>query len=308
MPVSAAVSARSTMAVTPMPPAVHTEISPRFACGSSSNSFAATARMRAPVAANGWPTAMLLPWRLSFARSIAAQRRVAVQAVAAVLRRFPGLQRAQHLRGEGLVDLVEVEVLQRQVRILQHRRDRIGRAPSAGPRGRWRNPPPRSCRRSAAPSPAGRARFAQSSLASSTAAAPSVSGVLLPAVSVPALLVSNTGAAWPAFPPRYRRARCCRDPARRKGTTRSALNPDFHAAAARRWLCAASSSCACARDLPGLGHQLAALAHREARARFDHAGHHRLEMARAQPQPGLEALPEAAAAIARQQQFAILRG
>ena len=40
---------------------------------------------------------------------------------------------------------------------------------------------------------------AQASLASSTAAAPSVSGVLLPAVSVPALLVSNTGRNFESF-------------------------------------------------------------------------------------------------------------
>src|SRR5438132_6110850 len=39
-----------------------------------------------------------------------AQRLRALEAGAAVLLGFPGLQRAEHLRGEGLVDLVDVEI------------------------------------------------------------------------------------------------------------------------------------------------------------------------------------------------------
>src|SRR4051794_10636689 len=41
-----------------------------------------------------------------------AQRFVAAELLPAEVRVLPGLQRAQHLRGEGLVDLVVVEVLQ----------------------------------------------------------------------------------------------------------------------------------------------------------------------------------------------------
>src|SRR5207249_5332864 len=48
-----------------------------------------------------------------------AQRLRALEPGAAVLLRFPGLQRAEHLRREGFVDLVDVEVLQP---------DEIGRA------------------------------------------------------------------------------------------------------------------------------------------------------------------------------------
>ena len=44
----------STSAATPMPPAVQTEISARCFCVVA-RSFAVAPRMRAPVAANGWP-------------------------------------------------------------------------------------------------------------------------------------------------------------------------------------------------------------------------------------------------------------
>ena len=57
------------MAATPMPPAVHTEISAR-PLPFSLSSLAAVATMRAPVAAKGWPTASELPTTLSFSRSM----------------------------------------------------------------------------------------------------------------------------------------------------------------------------------------------------------------------------------------------
>src|SRR5581483_5618912 len=56
-----------------------------------------------------------------------AERRVEPQLVLAVLAIFPGLQRAQHLRGEGFVDLVEIEILQLHARALQHARHRVRR-------------------------------------------------------------------------------------------------------------------------------------------------------------------------------------
>ena len=55
------------IAVTPIPPAVQTEINPRpepFSC----SSFAIVATIRAPVAANGCPIAMLPPLVLSRSR------------------------------------------------------------------------------------------------------------------------------------------------------------------------------------------------------------------------------------------------
>ena len=71
--------------------------------------------MRPPVAANGWPAASEEPLTLSLARSIepsgSSRPRHCLQN-AGVL---PGGQRGQHGDGEGLVDLVEVEVLQRQL-------------------------------------------------------------------------------------------------------------------------------------------------------------------------------------------------
>src|SRR3954468_22607303 len=60
---------RSTIAVTPIPPAAQIEISARPDPRAAS-CFAAVVTMRAPVAANGWPSATLDPLGLSLARSI----------------------------------------------------------------------------------------------------------------------------------------------------------------------------------------------------------------------------------------------
>ena len=60
------------------------------------------------------------PCTLSLARSMRAERRVPAELRLAVVRILPGLQRAQHLRGERFVDLVEVEVLQLQPGALEH--------------------------------------------------------------------------------------------------------------------------------------------------------------------------------------------
>ena len=180
----------SMMAATPMPPAVHTEISPRPPC--SASSLARLPTMRAPVAANGWPKARLEPLTLSLARSMAPSGCVAAEILLAVGRVLEGLERGQHLRGERLVDLVEVEVLQLELRALEHARDgdgrrhqqplaldevvgrglRVGEVGLHGQRRAW-PPTPRD--------------------ASSTAAAPSVSGVELAAVSVPRSDLSNAG-------------------------------------------------------------------------------------------------------------------
>jgi hypothetical protein len=55
-----------------------------------------------------------------------AERDGEAESVAAEFGRLPRSQRAQHLGGKGLVDLVEVEVLQTDAGVLQHPRDRIG--------------------------------------------------------------------------------------------------------------------------------------------------------------------------------------
>ena len=54
------------------------------------------------------------------------ERRVEAEALLAEHRVLPGLQRGEHLRGERLVDLVEVEVLQGQPLALEHPRDGVG--------------------------------------------------------------------------------------------------------------------------------------------------------------------------------------
>src|ERR1051325_11336038 len=62
-------STPSTMAATPMPPAVQIEIKPLLP-PPSCRSLAITARIRAPVAAKGCPKAIDDPLTLSFPRSI----------------------------------------------------------------------------------------------------------------------------------------------------------------------------------------------------------------------------------------------
>ena len=104
---------RSRIATTPWPPAAQIEISARPEPFSAS-SLAATLTIRPPVAANGWPAASDEPLTLSRERSIGAERLVEPEALLAEHRVLPGLERRQHLRGERLVDLVEVEVLQRE--------------------------------------------------------------------------------------------------------------------------------------------------------------------------------------------------
>src|SRR5256886_17264709 len=54
-----------------------------------------------------------------------AQRLRALDPGAAAIPGFPGLQRAEHLRGEGLVDLVDVELLQPDAGALEHLRHRV---------------------------------------------------------------------------------------------------------------------------------------------------------------------------------------
>ena len=70
-----------------------------------------------------------------------AERPSRLEPLATELLRLPGLQRRERLRRERLVDLVEVEVLQRRASLPRASRTRRTRAPSAGPRrGRSRRP------------------------------------------------------------------------------------------------------------------------------------------------------------------------
>jgi hypothetical protein len=55
-----------------------------------------------------------------------AQRCVEPEPLAAEHRVFPGLQGAQHLACERLVDFVEVEILQPQIGAFEHARDAVG--------------------------------------------------------------------------------------------------------------------------------------------------------------------------------------
>ena len=82
--------------------------------------------MRAPVAANGWPTASDEPLTFHFGAVDGAQWRVPAEMCFAIVRVLPGAQGRQHLRGKRLMDFVEVEVLQRQAGAIEHLRDSDG--------------------------------------------------------------------------------------------------------------------------------------------------------------------------------------
>ena len=112
--------------MTPMPPAAQIEIRPRPEPRSAS-CLASVATMRAPVAAKGWPMATLEPFGFILSRSMDPERAARSSLLPAEVLGFPGLQRAQHLRGERLVDLVDVEVLQLEPGAVEHARHRVGR-------------------------------------------------------------------------------------------------------------------------------------------------------------------------------------
>ena len=155
--------------------------SARTARRAGASRCASVVTSRAPVAPNGWPIAIEPPITLVRSQSTSptgpgspSRSAQACEPHACTLR--------EHLRGEGLVDLDQAEVAPGDAR-----RARAPWAPrTPGPSGAAspdRPRPPRSSGgRPAARSPA---RRAFSSAMSSTAAAPSVSGDELPAVTVP---------------------------------------------------------------------------------------------------------------------------
>ncbi len=156
---------------------------------------------------------------MSLVRSMLPERLVQAEALLAVLVGFPGRQRGQHHRGERLVDLVEVEVLQGQ--------------PVAGEQPGYRV---RGCHQQAvgpvdvvhrgglAVDEVGQ-RFVSMRLrpsprsTSSATEAPSVSGVELPAVMVASpALTPNTGLSLASFSGDWNQpAGCCPGTARGTG-------------------------------------------------------------------------------------------
>ena len=154
--------------------------------------------IRPPVAANGWPAASDEPLTLSFDAVDRAEGFVEAEALLAEDRVLPGLRASPAPGGEGLVDLVEVEVLEGGPLARQHPRHGIGRSHQqafatvhvvdGGSLG---------CAQE------GERRcpwiMAQSSDDSSTADAPSVSGVELPAVIVAVSPLPKTGLRVPSF-------------------------------------------------------------------------------------------------------------
>ena len=108
------------MAVTPIPPAVQTEISPRFEprVGKQFRERRDDARAGRRERVADRDRAALDVQLRTVDR---AERLGEAEPFAAELLRLPGLQRAEHLRGKSLVDLVEIEVLERESRVGEHR-------------------------------------------------------------------------------------------------------------------------------------------------------------------------------------------
>ena len=269
---------RSRIATTPMPPAVQidTRQRPPPRCFSS---LAAVATMRAPVAANGMAGRQRGTVRVDLGQVDAAHRRVQAEAVLAVLLALPRAQRAQHLRGEGFVDLVEVEVLQGQAVALEHLRHGHGR------RHQQAFAVDEVDRRDVRV-----AQVAQHFVA--VRARPLVRGQQAGggAVGQRRRVGGGQRAAAGGLVERRlqrrqllqrccRRAGCCR--ARRRGNSR----PGRRRNRARRPRRASGASDSAqlvlriARDVPLLGHVLAVVAHRLAGARLGHAGELGLEFA-----------------------------
>ena len=124
---SAAGGQDSRMATTPWPPAAQMEIRPRLPGPASCSILASWATIRPPVAANGCPAASDEPLTLSFDRSIepsgASRPSLPLQNAGS----SQAFSVDEHRRGERLVDLVEVEVLQAQAVAGQHHRHRVDR-------------------------------------------------------------------------------------------------------------------------------------------------------------------------------------
>ena len=212
----------------------------------SASSLAMVVTMRAPVAPNGWPIAIEPPCTLSLSSRPRPRPRCA-RAARARSRGSPSiLSTREHLRRERLVHVDEVDVGELTCPALSSAlgmRERRARSAAGPPGRRRRTPSVRSAASGLKPS-----ACAFSSLISNGAAAPSVSGLALPAVIVPSCR-EHGRAAWRASPRWCRRARGCR-----RAPSRLA---DLHLGRPRgrsgRWRCAraarwcertASSSCA----------------------------------------------------------------
>ena len=147
---------RSRIAVTPWPPAAQIEITPRPLPFSASS---LARRGDDPAAGGGERVARRQRGAVDVELGPVdrAERRVEAEPLLAEDRVLPRLQGGQHLRGERLVDLVEVEVLQRSGPRARASAASRRPGPSAAPRRRARSRPRRSRRRSGRPAAPSRA-------------------------------------------------------------------------------------------------------------------------------------------------------
>ena len=172
------------MAVTPWPPAAQMETSPRPGALPLREEPRQGRDDPRPGGGEGVARRERGPRRVEPVPVDRPERPVEAEPLRAVRLVLPRGERGQHLGGERLVDLVEVEVAQGETGAGEHARYGVG--------GRHQQPllpghvvdggglVRRQVRQRGQPAPR-----AHSSLASRTSAAPSVSGVELPAVMVP---------------------------------------------------------------------------------------------------------------------------
>ena len=115
---------RSTSIAPPSPPPMQIVAMPRRPPVRFST-FSTCSTMRAPDAPTGWPSAIAPPSTLSFASSSAPSARGEPELLRAVVGVLPRALAGDHLRGEGLVDLPRVEVVEAEAVAPQDRRRRV---------------------------------------------------------------------------------------------------------------------------------------------------------------------------------------
>ena len=195
--------------------------------------------MRAPEAPSGWPIAIAPPRGLTFSGSSSGQP----------------AQAGERLRRERLVELDGVDVAPADAR--PARAPCWPPRPGAMPKTSGSTPcAARETIRASGSTPSARAGRL---VADSSAAAPSLSGEVLPAVTVPP--ATNAGLSFASFSSDV----SARIPSSRSrstpgtGTTSARSTPSSHAAPRSRWLRSANSSCCLARDRRSISASFSAL-------------------------------------------------
>ena len=214
---------------------------------------------------SGWPSAIAPPFTFTRSGSRPSSR-IDLEA----------------LRGERLVQLDQVEIADLEARAREHLPHGRDRADAHDPRIDARDRA-----RDEAAERLDAQLAARSSLAITSAAAPSFTPLEFPAVTVPPS--RNAGRSDASFSSVVSGRGCSSRSTSPTGTSSSAKRPASCAAAQRRWLSSANASWSSRETAEALGHVLAGLAHRLER---EHRLHLRIREAPAERRvPGRSACP-----------------